>query len=150
MRISFCSKLLIFYRHLKVLLLLHAFNGLFLNTTWVSQHQKSKPFWILLEQEMIGWQWHQLDHMHIICTSLQTDDDASTSSLSFFIGQMPFLPPNQQRQSTEGTQTPQGKSLKTVENWWRCIIVAPSSGAEKLNTRLKLQTFPYSMPSKLS
>ena len=27
-----------------------------------------KPFWILLEQEMVGWQSHQLDHMQIICT----------------------------------------------------------------------------------
>jgi len=33
--------------------------------------QKGKPFWILLEQEMMEWQWHQLDHMQIICTSLQ-------------------------------------------------------------------------------
>ena len=36
------------------------------------------------------------------CTSLQTDNHASTPSLSFFTGRMPFLPPNQQRQSTEG------------------------------------------------
>jgi len=27
----------------------------------------------------MGWQWHQLDHMQIICTSLQTDNHASTS-----------------------------------------------------------------------
>jgi len=68
-------------------------------TTWVIRHQKGKPFWILLEQEMMGWQWHQLDHMQIICTSLQTDytniinahllnkdDDnhASTLPLSFY------------------------------------------------------------------
>jgi len=39
-----------------VLLLLHPFNGIFSRTTWVSGHQKGKPFWILLEQEMIGWQ----------------------------------------------------------------------------------------------
>jgi len=32
---------------------------------------------------MMGWQWHQLDHIQIICTSLQTDNHASTSSLSF-------------------------------------------------------------------
>jgi len=31
----------------------------------------------------MGWQWHQLDHMQIICTSLQTDNHASTSPLSF-------------------------------------------------------------------
>ena len=34
----------------------------FSRTTWVSRHQKGKPFLILLEQEMMRWQWHQLDH----------------------------------------------------------------------------------------
>jgi len=58
--------------------------ALFSRTTWVSQQQKGKPFWILLEQEMMGWQWHQLDHMQIICTSLQTDNHDSTSPLSFY------------------------------------------------------------------
>jgi len=38
-----------------------------------------------------------------VCTSLQTDNHASTPPLKFFTGRMPFLPPNQQRQSTEGT-----------------------------------------------
>jgi len=37
-----------------------------------------------------------------VCTSVQTDNHASTSPLSFFTGRMPFLLPNQQRQSTEG------------------------------------------------
>jgi len=37
-----------------------------------------------------------------VCTSLQTDNHTSTSPLSFFTGRMPFLPPNQQHQSTEG------------------------------------------------
>jgi len=40
-----------------------------------------------------------------VCTSLQTDNHASTPPLSFFTGRMPFLPPNQQRQSTEGNLT---------------------------------------------
>jgi len=48
---------------------------------------------------MMGW---QLDHMQIICTSFQTDNHASTSKLSIFTGRMPFLPANQQCQSTEG------------------------------------------------
>jgi len=30
---------------------------------------------------MMGWQWHQLDHVQIICTSLQTDNEASTQWL---------------------------------------------------------------------
>jgi len=33
----------------------------------------------------MGWQWHHLDHMQIICTSLQTDNHASTSPLSIRI-----------------------------------------------------------------
>ena len=41
------------------------------------------------------WQWHQLGHMQV-CTSLQTDNHASTPPLSFFTGRMPFLLPNQQ------------------------------------------------------
>ena len=69
---------------LLLLLLLHPFNGLFSRTIWVSRHQKGKPFWILLEQEMMGWQWHQLDRMQTICSSLQTDNYASTSHLSFY------------------------------------------------------------------
>ena len=44
------------------------------------------------------WQWHQLGHMQV-CTLLQTDNHATTQ---FFTGRMSFLPPNQQRQSTEG------------------------------------------------
>ena len=61
------------------------FNGLFSRTTWVGRYQKDKPFWIVLKQEMMGWQWHQLNHMQIICTSLQTYNHASTSSLHIFL-----------------------------------------------------------------
>jgi len=37
-----------------------------------------------MKQKMMGWQWHQLDHMQITCPSLQTDNHASTSSLNFY------------------------------------------------------------------
>jgi len=42
--------------------------------------------WRLLYFANYQWHWHQLDHMQIICTSLQTDtgNHASTSSLQFF------------------------------------------------------------------
>ena len=36
------------------------------------------------QAEMTGWQWHQPDHMQVICTSFQTDNLASTSSLCFY------------------------------------------------------------------
>jgi len=37
-----------------------------------------------MKQEMMGWQYHQLDHMQIICTLLQTDNRASISSQNFW------------------------------------------------------------------
>jgi len=37
-----------------------------------------------MKQELLGWQWHQQEHMQITCTSLQTDNQASTSSLNFY------------------------------------------------------------------
>jgi len=33
---------------------------------------------------VLGWQWHQLDHMQTICTSFQTDSHTNTSSLIFY------------------------------------------------------------------
>jgi len=50
---------------------------------------------------MVGCQWHELDHMQIICTSLPTDNLASTSSLNFFYSHMLFLTHNQQCQSNK-------------------------------------------------
>jgi len=64
--------------------------------------ERLKTIWILMKQEMMGWQWHQLDHMQIICTSLQTDNHASISSLDLFAGRMLFRMSNQHCQSTEG------------------------------------------------
>jgi len=52
-----------------------------------------------------------------VCTSLHTDNHASTPPLSFFTGRMPFLPPNQQRQSTEGMASDREKNKqKTICN----------------------------------
>jgi len=72
----------------------------------VSWYQKGKTNLDFTEARDREWQWHQLDHNFFmqVCTSFQTGNHASTSPLSFFTGRMPFLPPNQQRQSTEGQQ----------------------------------------------
>jgi len=67
----------------------------------VSQYQKGKTDLYFTEARDSEWQLHQLGHMQV-CTSLQTDNHTNTPPLSFFTGRMPFLPPNQQRQSTEG------------------------------------------------
>jgi len=78
------------------------FNGLFSRTPWVSRYQKGQTNLDFTGARDSEWQWHQLGHMQV-CTSLQTDNHASAPPLCFFAGRMPFLPLNQQRQSTEGT-----------------------------------------------
>jgi len=64
----------------------------------VSRYQKGKTNLDFTEARDNECQWHQLGHMQV-CTLLQTDNHTSTL---FFTGRMPFLLPNQQRQSTEG------------------------------------------------
>jgi len=89
--------------------------GLFSRTTWVSRYQKGKPFWILLDQEMMGWQWYQLDHMQIICTSLQTDNHATISPLSFLQVGCPACRP-----------TNRVKALKAINNFFKYRNFAPA------------------------
>jgi len=67
----------------------------------VSWYQNGKTNLDFSKARDSEWQWHQLGHMQV-CTLLQTDNHASTHH-SVFYRRMPFLPPNQQRQSTEGT-----------------------------------------------
>jgi len=53
-------------------------------TMWEASIRKVfKPVWILMKQGIRWqWQWHHLDHMHIICTSLQTHNHTSSLSLN--------------------------------------------------------------------
>jgi len=67
----------------------------------VSWYPKGETNLDFTEARDSEWQWHQLGRMQV-CTSLQTDNQTSTPPLSFFTGWMPFLPPSQQCQSTEG------------------------------------------------
>jgi len=77
----------------------HPFNGSFSGTTLVSRYQKGNTNLDFCEARDSEWQWHQLGHVQV-CTSLQTDNH----TIQFFTGWMPFLPPNQQHQSTEGSR----------------------------------------------
>jgi len=68
------------------------FNGPFSRITQVSRYQKGKT-----NQDFTGardseWQWHQLGHMQV-CTSLQTDNHASTPPLSFLEAVCPSCRP---------------------------------------------------------
>jgi len=60
----------------------HQFKGPLSGTTRVSQYQKGKTNLDFTEARDSEWQWHQLGHMQV-CTSLQTDNHANTSLLSF-------------------------------------------------------------------
>ena len=60
----------------------HPFNGPFSGTTQVSRYQKGKTNLDFTEARDSEWQWHQLGHMQV-CTSLKTDNHASTPSLTF-------------------------------------------------------------------
>jgi len=62
----------------------HPFNGPLSRTTRVSRYQKGKTNLGFTEARDSEWQWHQLGHMQV-CTSLQTDNHASTPPLSFYM-----------------------------------------------------------------
>ena len=96
----------------------HPFDGPFSGTTQVSRYQKGKTNLDFTEARDSEWQWHQLEHMQV-CTSLQTDNHASTQPLKFFAGRIPFLPPNQQRQSTE-----MGSNMQIYN--WSTVIIRPA------------------------
>jgi len=68
------------------------FNGPLCGTTEVSRYQKGKTNLDFTEARDSEWQWHQLRHMQI-CTSLQTNNHASTPPLSFLQARCPSCHP---------------------------------------------------------
>jgi len=70
----------------------HPFNGPFSGTTRVGRYQKSKTNLDFTEARDSEWQWHQMGRMQV-CTSLQTDNHASTSPLIFLQAGCPSCHP---------------------------------------------------------
>jgi len=85
----------------------------------VSRYQKGKTNLDFTEARDSEWQWHQMGRMQV-CTSLWTDNHARTppATTQFFTGQMPFLPPNQQHQGTEGINS----GIKLVQKLLTCTF----------------------------
>jgi len=100
-----------------------------------------KPIWILTKQEIIRWHWHQLDHMQIICTSVQTDNHARISLLNFFTCRMLFLMPNQQCQSTESTRSPEKSGL--INPMRVCMTSDEHSSAEACQLHMVMADPPF-------
>jgi len=84
----------------------HSFNGPFSGTTWVSRYQKGKTNLDFTEARDSKWQWHQLGYVQV-CTSLQTDNHASTPPLSFSQAGCPSCRPTY--------------SVKALKALWCCV-----------------------------
>jgi len=88
----------------------------------------AKPVWISTKQQMMGRRWHQLDHTQINCTSLQTDNHASTSSLSFLQDGCSSWCPTNSIKALKARMP--GKKLEVVETFeyrWTCGELSPFS-----------------------
>ena len=89
----------------------------------VSKHWKCDIMWILLKQETVndsGISW-------AICKSATHSRQITTPAPHhsvFFTGRMPFLPPNQQHQSTEGTLYLHN-NLKTKNHGMLLVVFSP-------------------------
>ena len=90
---------------LLLLLLLLPFYDPLSGTTQVSRYQNDKTILDFVEAVMMECQWHQLNHMQAISTSLQKITMPAHLISQIFTGRMPFLTRNQQHQSTEGKST---------------------------------------------
>ena len=92
----------------------------------MSRYQKDKTNLDFTEARDSEWQWHLLGHMQI-CTSLQTDNHASTPSLSFLQAGCPSCHPTNSSKALKAKSTA-GKGyrcfhiyyLKTIFVFWHC------------------------------
>ena len=90
------------------------------------------------------WQWHQLSRMQV-CTSLQTNNHASTPPLSFFAGRMPVLPPTNTVKALKAQST--FKLLKGLFIYFASAAVAVDSSHTTASSSASWSRF--SLPSIL-
>ena len=76
-------------------------HGPFSGATRVSRYQKGKTNLDFTEARDSEWQWHQLVHMQV-CTSLQTDNNASNPPLSFLQAECPSCLPTNSIKALKG------------------------------------------------
>jgi len=79
----------------------------------VSQYQRGKTNLDFTEARDSEWQWHQLGQMQV-CTSLQTDNHASTPPLSFLQARCPSCRPTNSVKALKVSQT------QTILNYIYC------------------------------
>jgi len=86
----------------------------------VSRYQKGKTNLNFTEARDSEWQWHQLGRNGSLHLSPDIHQHPTTQ---FFTGRMPFLQPNQQRQSTERHQQSQNKINIYEKGAWQTVIL---------------------------
>jgi len=80
----------------------------------------------------MGWQWHQMDYILIICISLHTDNNASNSSLDFYRpNALPDTQPRVPKKALKGTALDCYKINKpsthqdSFGSWSSCALPLP-------------------------
>jgi len=99
--------------------LLHPFNGPLSGTTQVSRHQKGKANLDFTEARESEWQWHQLGRMQV-CTSLQTDNHASTPPLNSLQAGCPSYRPTNSVRALKSSTNPQ--QMEVIWSWSNTIM----------------------------
>jgi len=101
----------------------HPFSGPLSGTTQVSRYQKDKTNLDFTEATDSEWQWHHLGRMQV-CTSLQTDNHASTSPLSFLQAGCPSCHPTN---SVKALKACSSCSLLLLMQHGQCICLCGHS-----------------------
>jgi len=82
-------------------------------TTLLSRYQKGKTNLDFTEARNSEWQWHQLGRMQV-CTSLQTDNHASTPPLSFLQAGCPSCRPTNGIKALKAVSRKEQKQKKNM------------------------------------
>jgi len=114
---------------------LHPFNGPLSGTTRVSRYQKGKTNLDFTGARDSERQWHQLDHMQV-CTSLQTDNHASTPPLSFLQAGCPSCRPTNSVKALKVTAIAySGYKVVTSEVLWPGSVLVSRGRREGLHVK---------------
>jgi len=81
----------------------------------VNQYQKGKTNLDFTEARDSEWQWHQLGYMQV-CTSLQADNHASTTPLSFLQAGCPSCRPTNSVRALKAQLNVLGTNSKNNEH----------------------------------
>jgi len=119
------------------------FNGPFSGTTRASRYQKGKTILDFTAARGSEWQWHQLGRM-LVCTSLQTDNHASTPSLRFLQAGCPSCRPTNSVKALKALLTLLTLTLKFLLSAF-CYSYGPAGCVVCINLQPNLHKISYDL-----